>query len=171
MATLKTVLEKFEKVMAAVAFAEAGEFREARQWLQADKTTNKRVLLGTEQEEIDEKMVRHAIELCRRIGGKLEVFHMFRSSQEESDKIEKELLEQKPLLTDWKTKLQQKGIYYQVAVGPDCLADALSGYVQTRRDILCVVFDNTQQGNRCRQAKEKLLTTLQKIKCPIVMYG
>lgn len=173
MAGFKAILKKIEETMAAVAFAEAGDFDTARQMVGAGKNSNKKVLLGLEQEHINEKIIRNALQLSQRIGGKLEIFHMYRSSSCGNHESTKLANEKADLLGAYKAKFQNMGVYYQCMDGEGCLADALLKYIANRRDILCVVFGEKARENSgpCRSANEKLLAILHKLKCPMVVYS
>lgn len=64
--------------MSAVTFAEHGEVETARHFL-PNKNSNKRVLLGVEEPELNPKLLEYALNLCRRVGAKLEILHFLQA--------------------------------------------------------------------------------------------
>ena len=169
MAGIKAILKKIEEAMAAAAFAEAGELESARQMIGSGKTSNKRVLLGVEQENFNESMIRNAMQLSQRLGGKLEIFHIYlknKDNQFVSPADRDNLLEQ------YRQRFQQLGVFYQCLEGEGCLAEAITTHMANRRDILCVVMsDRTKESSLCQDATNKMMAFLQKIKCPVVVYS
>ncbi|MFA6284702.1 MAG: hypothetical protein WCT30_02250 [Desulfurivibrionaceae bacterium] len=169
MSALTTLFKKLEESMTAAAFAEAGEFETARQFLKTNKNAHKRVLLGTDKPEIATRTISYALHLCQRLGGGLEIFHMLRMPENE---IGSALSQEKEPLAALNTALQQQGVIYQPFTGLGCLADEVLKHASARRDILCVVFDVLEpDGASCRKAKENMITRLQALHCPVVMYA
>lgn len=169
MSALTTLFKKLEESMTAATFAEAGEFETARQFLKTNKNAHKRVLLGTDKPEIATRTISYALHLCQRLGGGLEIFHMLRMPENETNSGLS--LEKEPLAA-LNTTLQHKGVIYQPVSGLGCLADEVLRHASARRDILCVVFDVLEaDGGSCRKAKENMITRLQALHCPVVMYA
>jgi hypothetical protein len=169
MSLLATILEKFEESMAAATFAEAGEFEMARQFFKPHKNTHKRVLLGTDRDEINPKTLHYAMRLCQCIGGSLEIFHVLHVSDED---MASEPAQKNRLIEAIKGLLGEKGIVYQLVMGKECLATEVLSYTGNRRDLLCVIFDSMEVGSsNCRQAKETMLAKFHTLHCPVVIYA
>ncbi len=169
MSTLTAIFKKLEESMSAATFAEAGEFETARQFLTTNKNARKRVLLGTDKQEIDARTISYAMHLCQRLGGGLEIFHVLHLPAEEEGT---ELSQGKEPLVSLSNALHQKGIAYQPVKGAGCLADEVLRHAGSRRDILCVVFDAMEAGGTtCRKAKENMIAKFQAMHCPVVMYA
>ncbi|HIJ90301.1 MAG: hypothetical protein OEV89_05980 [Desulfobulbaceae bacterium] len=169
MSALTTLFKKLEESMTAATFAEAGEFETARQFLKSNKNAHKRVLLGTDKPEIEPRTISYALHLCQRLGGGLEIFHMLRMAENETNPGLSQ--EEKPLAA-LNAALEPKGVVYQPVSGPGCLADEVLRHAGGRRDILCVVFDTLEpEGTTCRKAKENMIARLQALHCPVVMYA
>lgn len=168
MSLLATILEKLEKTMTAATFAEAGEFEIARQFLKPSKNTYKRVLLGTDREEINPKVLQYAMHLCQRIGGNLEIFHVIHGAEESGASV---MGQKNRLVEEVQSSLQEKGIVYQLVVGEECLAEEVLKYTVNRRNLLCVVFDAIEAGNvSCQKARENMLAKFHALHCPVVIY-
>lgn len=167
MSLLATIFEKLEESMTAATFAEAGEFETARQFLKPNKNAYKRVLLGTDRTEINPKALQYALQLCQRIGGNLEIFHVIHAAEESAEAGQKNRL-----VEAVQDSLREKGIVYQLVTGEDCLAAAVLKYTANRRNLLCVVFDAIEAGNStCQKARETMLAKFHTLHCPVVVYA
>jgi hypothetical protein len=166
---LETVIKKFEDSMAAISFAEAGEFETASQFFKPQKNAHKRVLLGTDRMEVNPKTLHYAMRLCKYIGGTLEIFHMLSLSEECMDAEH----DQKDRLVEIvQGSSGGKDIVYRLVIGEECLATEVLKYTNNRRDLLCVVFDALESGNvGCRTARETMLAKFHALHCPVVVYA
>lgn len=166
---LATIFKNLEKSMAAVTFAEAGEFEMARQFIKPHKNAHKHVLLGTDRADINPKTLDYAMRLCQSIGGSLEIFHVLHSSEES---MVDEPGQKNRLMKAIKNLLGEKGIVYQLVMGQECLAEEVLKHTVNRRDLLCVIFDAMEAGNSsCQQAREKMLAKFHVLHCPVVVYA
>jgi hypothetical protein len=166
---LASVIKRFEDSMAAVSFAEAGEFETASQFFKPQKNAHKRVLLGTDRMEVNPKTLHYAMRLCKYIGGTLEIFHLLKLSEECLD-VEHD--QKKRLVEVVQDSIGGKGIVYQLVIGEECLATEVLKYSSNRRDLLCVVFDAIEVGHEsCRTARETMLAKFHALHCPVVVYA
>lgn len=161
---MKDFLKQFEEIMASATFAEAGEFDTARQMLSQAKTSNKKVLLATDTEEVHEGVIMHALNLCKRMGGKLEILHLLqpKSSRPPGQFESKEM---SPRVSEFATT-------YTQMVAADSFEEKVIHYTENRGDLLCVVLDTsrcrkTENNNIC---KKYLAGLVEKITCPVVIY-
>ena len=169
MRALTNLFKKLEESMTKATLAEAGEFEVSRRLLKANKNAHKRVLLGTDRQEIEPKTISYVLNLCRRLGGGLEVFHMLHLSQNETDS---RMDRREELLASLNAPLQEKGVVYHPMHGLGCLADELLRYADGRGDILCVVFDAADpDGMICHKAKENMIGRFETLHCPVVIYA
>jgi hypothetical protein len=169
MGLLATIIEKLEKSMSAATFAEAGEFETAGQFLKPNKNAYKRVLLGTDREEINPKALQYAMRLAQRIGGKLEICHVIRADEET---LSGEAEQKDKLVESVQGSLGERGIIYQLVMGEECLAEEVLRYTTNRRNLLCVVFDAIEAGNSsCQKARETMLAKFHALHCPVVVYA
>lgn len=168
MRTLGEIIKQFETTMSSAAFAEAGEFEMARQFMLLGKNARKRVLLGTDAAEIDLKIMRYTLKLCQRVEAGLEIFHLVRELKEpEKGRWRLKKTGASPL----QAMLQKLGIVYQAVVAEESLDSELVKYVAHRRDILCVVLGGSAgPDRRDTQAYKKLTAVFQRLQCPLVIY-
>ena len=166
---LASVIKRFEDSMAAISFAEAGEFETASQFFKPQKNAHKRVLLGTDRTEVNPKTLHYAMRLCKYIGGTLEICHVLNLPEECRD-IEHD--QKDSLVEVVQSSLGGKGIVYQLVIGEECLATEVLKYTNNRRDLLCVVFDAIEVGNvSCQKARETMLAKFHALHCPVVVYA
>lgn len=150
--------------MSAVAFAEAGEFETARQMVRHQKTANKKVLLGTDVNEIDRQFLQYALQLCARLEAGLEIVHMV-ELEASSQKEEKNLRQMQQ-------RLEEKNIVYQAVVPGSSLEEEVERYARGRGDILCVVLESARkepgEARGCAGKKEHKF--LKNLACPVVLF-
>lgn len=163
--------KKFEDAMASAAFAEAGEFDSARQMMGQDKNSNKKVLLGTEGTDVDNKAFHYALNLCRRVGAKLEILHILRPSAVEPQQgLEEVLSEAKESLGPALARLRESGIEYILNFGEGRLEKEVASYADGRRDILFVVVEAPSTGGKKRSGLEKRISdALSGLGCPLIV--
>lgn len=164
MITLASILKKFEEAMAAAAFAEAGEHETARNFTASGKNAHKKVLLGVEENDLNPTTVRSALNICSRMGAKLEILHIFKKASAEQE----DLNGQEGVLANFKESMQKLGIAYQLVLAEGNESEEIFRFVEKRRDIVCVVLgdDNAPKNTR---PKSPLLEKLKKLHCPVVM--
>jgi hypothetical protein len=171
MKRLGKILQKFEEAMASAAFAEAGEFDTARQMIQTGKNSNKKILLGTEGGEVSPQLFRYAMDLCRRLGGNLEIIQVLPGADAANGK-QTELEANGEIPASFRRKLQKMGILYRIIFARDVFEKEIVRYADKRRDILCVVL-SAPDSDAGRQAASKRKQSLifKRLSCPVVFYG
>lgn len=146
--------KRFEDMMAASAFAEAGEFETARQILRG----NRRVLLGLRKEGISKKTLLYAMNACKRIGNGLDILYISNDNEETGE------------LREFMKVLQEKGIAFNLIKRRGCLKKEIIDYVKEKKNIDFVVIESTI--NLERECKEGTLSDAwSALKCPLVVVG
>jgi len=150
---LSSLIKKFENIMAATAFAEAGEFEMAREMA----GTKQKVLLVLTGRASDTKCFTYALNFCKRMKAGLEILCM------ESGRDLVELLD---------AELKQAGIDYRVNVVDGCLKKAVLDVTRANPGFDYVVV-NSYRGldTGCGAEAEILPDVLDVIKCPLVVVG
>lgn len=171
MKRLGKILQKFEEAMASAAFAEAGEFETAQQMIQAGKTANKKILLGTEGGEVNPQLFRYAMDLCLRLGGNLEILQVLPGVEAANSK-EKDLEAIGEVPASFRQQLQKMGILYRIIFARDAFEKEIVRYADKRRDILCVVIGAPDRdAGRQAATKRKQSLIFKRLSCPVVFYG
>ncbi|MEW6594441.1 MAG: universal stress protein [Thermodesulfobacteriota bacterium] len=154
---MANLFKTFEDSMTAAAFAEAGEPETAREYLASAKTARKKVLLGTNAAEIPPKVFSHAVEVCKRLGARLEILHVLPDATTDHGRPAR-----------LKERFRTFGIPYEYVVGARRLEEEIIRYAEGRRDIMLVVLGPSGPAGRRgkRQPDSHLLSRFQ---CPVVL--
>ena len=157
--------EKFQQAMSAAAFAEAGEFDTARQIAGKNKNAHKKVLVVLEDEDLNLRLLNYAHDLCKRLGGQLEILHKQGLGREDISRSE---------ILQEITKSKDDIVCTSLAPS-ESLDDKLIEYGRKRRDILCVVLRIDLMGNKpVKKMKENASSPdwiMQKLNCPVMVYS
>jgi hypothetical protein len=161
----KNSKEKFQKAMSAAAFAEVGEFETAREIAGKNKNAHKKVLVVLEDEDLSLRILKYALDLCKRLGGQLEILH--KQGPEKMDITKTKV---------WQ-EFTKKGadVAYTSLEPGESLDDRLTEYGKTRRDILCVVLRIDLMEKKPSKNKEEKAWSpdwiMQKLNCPVMVYS
>ena len=149
---MKKFLKTFENTMAAVAFAEAGEFETAREMLKE----NRRILLALSGEKSDINAFRHALNLCKRINAVLEILHV-------SD-------EKTGLSNRFKSELRKNEVKYEYIHKEGCIKEQILKYTDNNSGTLLVVVESSEKLDiNCKKANKPLREFWKNLQCPLVV--
>jgi len=161
----KNSKEKFQQAMSAAAFAEVGEFETARQIAGKNKNSHKKVLVVLEGDDLNKRILNYALDLCKRLGGQLEILH--KQGPRRVDVTKTEL---------WQEFTKKGGQVVCNSLEPsESLDDKLTEYGETRRDILCVVLRiHLIDKKPDKKIEEKAWSPdwiMEKLNCPVMVYS
>ncbi len=149
---MKKLMKKIENIYAAVAFAEAGEFETARETLKEQR----KILLALTGEKSDINAFTHALNICKRIGAKVEILYV-------SDYKE-------DLLIKFQSDLRKEEIEYKLIQKSGCIKEEILNYTNTNREILFVIVESSDELDiSCKKAKNELKDSWENLKCPLVV--
>lgn len=159
----KKFLKNMEKVMSAVTFAEHGEFETARDFL-GTKNSNKRVLLGIEETDVNPKLLQYALNLCRRVGARLEILHYLKAKDRQAPQV----ATQPP-----RSHTMRNGIEYTLITGAGALEEKLASRARENRDIIFIVLGSKQRSSagKKRRLDRERHRILEKTNCPVVVFS
>ncbi len=149
---MKKWLKKLEDMMAAAAYAQAGEFETARNTLKE----NRKILLALKGEESDALAFRYAVNSCKRNGADLEILYTFDDPQD--------------LLKRFKSGLKKKGMQYSIIKRNGILEEAIQEYAGTKNNIVFVVVEAPEEiSKKSSKVNKNISESWRNLKCPLVV--
>jgi len=158
------MMNTFQKAMAAVTYAEAGEFETAGEFLEQPGNKAKKVLLAVEDNEIEQKVVTAALSLSQRVGASLEILHVLKTAMASGKAAFAEQLVAK--------RLRIMGVKYRLVFSDGDLQDEMLKHVLRPRDIIFVVLKSiVSEKNLSPEEKKNFKQIMKRFRCPVVVYS
>jgi hypothetical protein len=152
---MKRFTKKFEDIMTASAFAEAGEFETAQEILKEGR----KILLAIKEGHLDQKILRYVLNTCERVVANLDILYV--SSTDETD----------PILKQFLTEFEKEGIDYTLIRKEGCLEKEIKEYTDSHDEIVFVIIESPDSlldvDNKVKN--KGLSESLWNLKCPLVM--
>ena len=150
--------KKWEKLFEAVTFAEAGEFETSRQMLKEER----RVLLAVSEGRVERRILRYALNTCKRIGADLDVLYISKDgSGDISDPVMKTLF----------ADMEKDGIRCEMIIRNGCMKQLVIDRTRERKDILFVVIESAEAADMECGKDKRLSDSWDNLQCPLVMVG
>lgn len=146
-----------QNAMAAVAYAEEGEFDTAREILSAGDKKKKRMILGINDLEIKPRLIHYAHELSKRVGAQLEVLQILTPSL--VDRIY-DCMHSPRVKT-----MKDKGIAYKIVTGHGTIEEDLLHYAKDNRNVQFVLLKSNDKD------KVNIMKIMNKLHCPVVVFS
>lgn len=168
---LTNMIKSFEDTMASTAFAEAGEQAAAYRMYHQGRNARKKVLLGTDTQDLDLHTIGYALKLCQRVEAGLEIFHFVKN--EKSEKTIPTSSDAYASPRQLQTLLGELGIEYNPVEAQASFQKELLDHVSKRRNILCVVLGSHNHSHEKHNNTKKMSAMAKafgKLNCPLVVY-
>jgi hypothetical protein len=139
----RSLRERLQQHMAAIAYAEAGEFQSAEEIIQPAPKSHT-VLLVIEGESPDPSAFSYAVNLCKRTNAELDILQVIEISAKGEDY---ELLSQKMSnssrhLVDLVRQLEQTAVPFKVTMRLGEPGSKLFNYAKRHKDVAMVILDS-----------------------------
>ncbi len=149
----RRIMNSFEDMMSAAAFAEGGDFETARKVLAA----RHKILLVLTGVANDTKAASYALNISERIEAGIEILYINRGKNTN------------PFLEHYLEELKAKGIEYRVTKGDGVIKDEIIRFTDNMSDIQFVVVDSQDLGIECEKGEGPLLHGWEGLECPLVL--
>jgi hypothetical protein len=146
--------KKFENMMAASTYAEAGEYKTAQDILKEGR----RILLALQEGNIDNRTLKYALNACERVIANLDILYVSKN-----DVIE-------PLLEQFLKELEKEEIQYRLVQRKGKLEQEIKEYTDNHKEIIFVVIDSPEIAEDESKEKTKALHEWWlNLRCPLVV--
>jgi hypothetical protein len=149
---IRNLIRKFEDTMTAASFAEAGEFKTAREVLKGER----RVLLAMREGEVEREALTYALNTCKRIRAEMDILYLSTTDAGEN-----------PMLKEFFSELQREDISYCLIQKIGRLREEIRNYTDSESNIDFVVVESPAVDRWSRE--EGLSEVLKNLKCPLVV--
>lgn len=146
--------DRFDDLMSAISFAEAGEHDKARECLKGRDT----ILLATSERALDRNAMKYALNLSMRIGAAIDVLYLSRSAERQTP------------LDLFMKEAAKSGVACALVRRDGCMKKAILDYTEKKREILFVVIGSTPELDiECSAGEKALSEAWERLKCPLVV--
>ncbi len=147
-------MDRFDDLMSAISFAEAGEHEKAKELLKGRDT----VLIAVSERVVDRHVLKYALNLSKRIQAGVDILYLTKS-----DAVH-------PLLEAFMSEARKKDIDCSLVKKEGCMKKAILDYTGKKKEILFVVVGSTPELDiECKTAEKSLSEAWKRLKCPLVV--
>jgi hypothetical protein len=146
--------ERFDELMSAVSFAQAGEHEEARRLMKG----REKVLVAISDVHFDKSVFSYALSISRRTSTSLDILYLTRTELHMDE------------ITAFMSKASDEGITCGVTKKDGCMKQAILDYTSKKKEILFVIVGTTPELDiECKAGEKSLSEAWKKLKCPLVV--
>jgi hypothetical protein len=147
-------MKKFDDIMSAISFAEAGDFDRAREFMRGRNS----ILLAISDMFFEVDVLKYALNLSKRIKANIDILYLTR--------VEAHICELEEFM---KTALKDE-ISCRLFKKEGCMKKAILDYTAKRREIIFVVVGSTPELDiECASGGKSLSDAWRQLQCPLVV--
>jgi hypothetical protein len=147
-------MDRFDDLMSAISFAEAGEHEKAKEFLKGRDT----VLIAVSERVVDRHVLKYALNLSKRIRAGIDILYLTKSDTTS------------PLLEAFMSEARKKDIDCSLVRKEGCMKKAILDYTAKKKEILFVVVGSTPELDiECNAGEKSLSEAWKRLKCPLVV--
>ncbi|HMK36410.1 MAG TPA: hypothetical protein VK463_15155 [Desulfomonilaceae bacterium] len=166
-----TLRQRLQKHMAAIAYAEAGEFETAEELTEPSSRT-KTVLLVIEGETPDPAAFNYALKLCKRTNAELDILQVIASGDEHDyESLSQKMTEGTRNIVAMVKLLEQDDVLFKVTIRLGDVNQKLFNYAKRHKDVGMVVFDSpkAREGSQAYKRWSRLVEEISRqLSIPLV---
>jgi hypothetical protein len=148
--------KKIEDIMTAVSFAEEGEFHAAREALKEDRC----VLLVLKEGQVEQRILKYAVNACKRIGSDLDILYISETGSMESR------------LREFQSELKKENIKFRIIQRKGIVKEEVIKHTSLEKNILFVVIGSEDEPDINNKSEGREISKQwQGLKCPLVVIG
>ncbi|MDA8079737.1 MAG: hypothetical protein M0Z79_12465 [Nitrospiraceae bacterium] len=146
--------DRFDDLMSAISFAEAGEHEKAREFLKGRNT----ILLAVSDRFLDDNVLKYSLNMSRRIGACIDILYLSKSGSRDH------------ILNEFMSAAGRDGIACRLLKTDGCMKKAILDYTARKKEISFVVVGSTPELDiECRTGEKSLSDAWKRLKCPLVV--
>jgi len=147
-------MDRFDDLMSAISFAEAGEHEKAKELLKGRDT----VLLAVSERVVDRHALTYALNLSKRIEAGIDVLYLSKSDSKN------------PLVETFMSEALRMGVACALVRKEGCMKKAILDYTGKKKEILFVIVGSTPELDiECKTGEKSLSEAWKRLKCPLVV--
>jgi hypothetical protein len=149
----ETLRQRLQKHMAAIAYAEAGEFSAATELVEPTSKT-RTVLLVIEGAMPDSAAFNYALKLCKRTNAELDILQVIESGDEHDyESLSQKMTEGSRNIVDMVRRLELDEVPFKVTIRLGDVNQKLFNYAKRHKDVGMVVFDSPKAKRASQENK------------------
>ncbi len=146
--------ERFDELMSAATFAEAGEHEEAMRLMRGRDS----VLLAVSDVYFDTGVFSYALNICKRTKAGLAILYLTRTELHKDE------------IHEFMAKASCEGIICSLIKKEGCMKQAILDYTTKNKAIIFVVVGTTPELDiECKTGEKSLSEAWKKLRCPLVL--
>jgi hypothetical protein len=147
-------MDRFDDLMSAISFAEAGEHEKAKELLKGRDI----VLLAVSERVVDPHALKYALSLSKRIEAGIDLLYLAKPDAKN------------PMLETFMSDARRMNIACTLVRKEGCMKKAILDYTGKKKEILFVIVGSTQELDiECKAGEKSLSEAWKKLKCPLVV--
>jgi hypothetical protein len=148
------ISEKLDNLFAAAAFAQAGEFDTAREFVRQKR----RILLALKGCEMEKDTLVYAKNSAMRIGAELDILCTGDCNAEN------------PGFQGMLAEFKKEGVVFKVTTARGCIKEEIVEFTKANKDVVFVIVNSYDDLKMvCKGKSSAIETFVAKIKCPLVV--
>jgi hypothetical protein len=146
--------DRFEDIMSAITFSEAGEHETAQTFLKQKRT----VLFAVSEQAFDQNAFRYALGTSKRIDAELEILYVSATPEDPAQ------------VREYISSLERCDFQYGLVIKTGSFKQGILDHTEKKRDIQFVVIGSEPDlDDECKTTGRSVTDVLKRLQCPLVV--